>query len=543
VTALSRLFAQSRAVFRNRNIRHLELAYAGAITSEWAFTVALAVFAYERGGARDVGILGLVRMAPAALATPFTAAFADRYERERALVVVSLLSGAALAASALLFYESRSEAGIFAFAAAHAIVSTLCRPTVSALLPSLATSPQQLIAANGLSITLEGLGTLIGPLLAGLLVATASVGVVFVFGAVAYLAAALALAAIHVEGRLQSAQERADRNLAAGFRLLAREPQPRLIVGLFAAQTLVRGALNVLVVVIAFRLLHAGGGWVGFLSGAVGAGTLVGGFATVGFTGRRLALWFGLGLVLWGVPIALVAAGSSEALALLLLAAVGIGNALEDVAGETLLQRLVSDDVLGRVLGVMFGLATAGFGIGAIATPALIAVLGARGALVATGVFLPALVLLSLRALRRIDATAGAPTHELAILGRVAMFAPLPIVAKEQLARSLVPMTVAPGTEIIAEGDVGDRFYIVARGRVAVTQDGHHIGELGAGDSFGEIALLRDVPRTATVTARDDVELYALDRNHFVGAVAGHAAGRAAAEAVAAARLAATTPD
>jgi MFS family permease len=543
VSALGRLFAQARAVFRNRNIRHLELAYAGAITSEWAFTVALAVFAYERGGARDVGILGLVRMAPAALATPFTAAYADRYERERALVVVSVLSALALAASAVLFYESRSEAGIFTFAAAHAIVSTLCRPTVSALLPSLATNPQQLIAANGLSITLEGLGTLIGPLLAGLLVATANVGVVFVFGAAAYIAAALAVAAIHVEGRLQSAHARADRNLAAGFRLLVHESQPRLIVGLFAAQTLVRGALNVLVVVIAFRLLHAGGGWVGFLSGAVGAGTLVGGFATVGFTGRRLAVPFGLGLVLWGVPIALIAAGSSKVLALLLLGAVGIGNAIEDVAGETVLQRLVSDDVLGRVFGVMFGLATAGFAVGAIATPGLIAGLGARDALVATGIFLPALVLLSLPALRRIDATVGAPTHELAILEQVPMFAPLPLVAKEQLARSLVATTVAPGTEIIKEGDVGDRFYILAHGRVAVRQGDRDMGELGAGDSFGEIALLRDVPRTATVTARDDVELYALDRSHFLEAVAGHAAGRAAAEAVAAERLAATTSE
>jgi hypothetical protein len=299
----------------------------------------------------------------------------------------------------------------------------------------------------------------------------------------------------------------------------------------------------VLVVVIAFRLLHVGGSWVGFLSGAVGAGTLVGGFATVALTGRRLGLLFGLGLVLWGVPIALVAAGSSKAVALLLLGAVGIGNAIEDVTGETLLQRLVSDDVLGRVLGVMFGLATAGFGIGAIATPALIAGLGVRGALVVTGAFLPALVLLSLRTLRQIDATADTPTHELAILDQVVMFAPLPLVAKEQLARSLVAMTVAPGTTIIAEGDVGDLFYILARGRVAVTQGGHDMGDLGGGDSFGEIALLRDVPRTATVTARDEVELYALGRSHFLEAVAGHAAGRAAAEAVAAERLAAATPE
>jgi MFS family permease len=482
-------------------------------------------------------------MGPAALATPFTAAFADRYERERALVAVSLLSAVALAASAALFYGGRSEAGIFAFAAAHAVVSTLCRPTVSALLPSLATSPEQLVAANAVSLALEGLGTLIGPLVAGLLLATANAGVVFVFGAVSYVASALALAAIHVEGRLRFAHERADRKLAAGFRLLAHEPRPRLIVGLFVAQTLVRGALNVLVVVIAFRLLHAGGGWVGFLSGAVGAGTLLGGFTSVAFSGRRLALPFGFGLVLWGVPIALIAAGSNRFLALLLLVVLGIGNAIEDVTGETLLQRLVSDDVLGRVFGVMFGLATAGFGIGAIVAPALIAGLGNRGALVATGLFLPALVLLSLPALRRIDAGTGAPTRELRVLDQVPMFEPLPLVAKEQLARSLVATTYAPGEQIIEEGEIGDRFYILVRGHVTVRQGDRELGELDDGDFFGEIALLRDIPRTSTVTARDEVEVHVLDRRHFLEAAVGHAAGREAGEAVVAERLAALAPE
>ena len=99
---------------------------------------------------------------------------------------------------------------------------------------------------------------------------------------------------------------------------------------------MVRGALNVLIVVIAFRLLHAGGGWVGFLSGAVGAGTLLGGFASMTLAGRRLALPFGVGLLLWGIPIALIAATPHRVTALLLLAIVGIGNAVEDVTGETL---------------------------------------------------------------------------------------------------------------------------------------------------------------------------------------------------------------
>jgi MFS family permease len=532
MTAIPNMFSEFGAVARNRNLRRLELAYAGSITSEWAFTVALAVFAYERGGARAVGIVGLVRMLPAAIATPFTAALADRYERERALVVVTFLSGAALAASALLFYAGRSEAAIYAFAAAHAVVSTLCRPAVAALMPSLATTPKQLIAANSVSLTVEGLGTLVGPLIAGIVVATADAGVVFVIGAVAYLASAFALAAIHVEGRLRFANQRAHAQLTAGFQLLAREPQPRLIVVLVVAQTVVRGALNVLIVVIAFRLLHEGGGWVGFLTAAVGAGTLIGGVMSMALTGRRLAAPFALGLVLWGVPIALIAAAPHRATALVLLAVVGVGNAIEDVAGVTLLQRLVSDDFLGRVLGVMFGAGTAGIGIGAIAASGLISGLGAYGALIATGAFLPALVLLSWRPLRRIDATAGAPAQELAVLDAVPMFASLPVAAKEQLAKSLVRIRAPAGHEIIREGDAGDRFYIVADGHVRVTQNGRHLRDCGAGDYFGEIALLRDVPRTATVTARDEVELYALDRPNFIDAATGHAAGREAGEEI-----------
>jgi MFS family permease len=526
MTASGGVLAEFTAVARNRNLRRLELAYGVAITSEWAFVVALGVFAYERGGAAAVGILGLVRMLPAALATPFTAALADRYERERALIAVTLLSAAALAASTALFYFGRNEAAIFAFAAAHAVVSTLCRPVVAALLPSLATTPQQLVAANGVSLTLEGFGTLVGPLIAGVLIETAGIGVVFAFGAVAYVAAALALAAIHVEGRLRFAHQRVEGGLTAGFEFLAREPHTRLIVGLFVAQTFVRGALNVLIVVMAFQLLHEGGGWVGFLSAAVGAGTILGGFASMKLVGRRLATPFAVGLLLWGIPIALVAALPHRLTALLLLLVVGVGNALEDVTGETLLQRLVSDDLLGRVLGVMFGAATLGMGLGAIIASGLIGALGVSGALVATGAFLPALVLESWRGLRRIDAAAGAPPRELSLLDSVPMFAPLPLAAKEQVARSLSRISQPAGRAIVKEGEAGDLFYIVARGQAVVTSNGRHLRDCGPGDYFGEIALLRDVPRTATVTATEDMELYTLERAAFIEAATGHAIGR-----------------
>jgi MFS family permease len=538
VKALRTALAEFGAVAQNRNLRRLELAYGAAITSEWAFLVALGVFAYQRGGATAVGILGLVRMVPAALATPFTAAFADRWERERALLVVTLLSAVVLAASTGLFYFGQNQAAIFAFAAAHAVVSTLCRPAVAALLPSLATTPQQLVAASSVSLTLEGVGTLAGPLIAGVVIETASVGVVFAFGAVAYVAAALTLAAVHVEGRLRFAHQRAAGDLTAGFRLLAREPHPRLIVGLFIAQTVIRGALNVLIVVVAFRLLSSGGGWVGFLSGAVGAGTLVGGFASMTLAGRRLAVPFGVGLLLWGIPIALIAAFPHKVTALLLLAIVGVGNAVEDVAGETLLQRLVPDDLLGRVLGVMFGGATAGMGIGSIVEPGLISWLGVNGALIVTGASLAILVLLCWPGLRRIDAAASAPARELALLDGVPMFQPLPLAAKEQVARSLNPVSYPAGQEIITEGETGDRFYIVASGHARVTRGGEPLRECGPGDYFGEIALLRDIPRTATVTASEEVELYALERAAFIDAATGHAAGREAGEKIVSEQLA-----
>jgi MFS family permease len=541
MNAVRNVLAEFVAVARNQNLRRLELAYGAAITSEWAFIVALGVFAYERGGATAVGILGLVRMLPAALATPFTAALADRYERERALVVVTLLSAVALAAATALFYFGRNEAAIFAFAAAHAVVSTLCRPAVAALVPSLAATPQQLVAANGVSLTLEGFGTLAGPLIAGVVIATTGVGVVFAFGAVAYVAAALAVAAIHVEGRLRFAHHRAAGDLTAGFRHLAREAHARLIVALFVAQTIIRGALNVLIVVVAFRLLHVGGDWVGFLSGAVGAGMLVGGFASMTLAGRKLAVPFGIGLLLWGIPIALIAAFPYRLTALLLLALVGFGNALEDVAGETLLQRLISDDLLGRVLGVMFGGATLGMGIGAIITPGLISTLGTRGALVAVGAFLPALVFLSWRALRAIDAATVAPARELALLDAVPMFAPLAVAAKEQVAKSLIRINHPAGHEIVKAGEAGDRFYIVASGQAEVTQDGRRLSDCGPGDYFREIALLRDVPRTATVTATEDIELYALERAAFIDAATGHAAGRESGEGIVRERLARAT--
>jgi MFS family permease len=530
-----------RTVFENPSLRRVQLAYGASITAEWGAVVALAVFAYQIRGAVGVGIVGLVRMLPAALATPFAAFVSDRFDRERVLLWLEVAAAGALAASAAAFFIGRSEAAIYALSGVLAVFATVLRPTMAALLPSLARTPEELIAANGAALTTESLGTLAGPLLAGVIVAAAEPGAVFAAGAGVYLLAALLLRSVKVERLLPplpGVEARSGgRELLRGFHVVAREPQPRLLVGLFAAQTLVRGSLNVLIVVLAFRFLHAGASWVGFLTAAIGAGGLLGAFGSVALAGRRLAVPFGIGLLLWAVPIALLGVWPNKISALVLLAVVGVGNSLEDVGGFTLLQRIVRDEVLARVLGVVWGLAMAGVGIGSVVAPALIDAVGSRGAALATGLFLAALVLLAWPRLVSIDRAASVPVRELAAIDTVPMFAGLSVAAKERVASSLIPVSVSSGTRIVTEGERGDRFYVVVEGEVDVAESGRKAGR-GSPDYFGEVALIESSPRTATVTARTPVQLYALERDDFLAAVTGHAGGREAGEAVVAERLA-----
>jgi hypothetical protein len=246
-----------------------------------------------------------------------------------------------------------------------------------------------------------------------------------------------------------------------------------------------------------------------------------------------------IGVVLWGAPLIVLGLTQSTALALVVFALLGVGNSLVDVAAFTLVQRAVPDEVLARVFGVIQMLWLTSVGIGAVVAPVLINAVGIDTALIVTGVALPALVLVSSPRLVRIDAAAKAPDEAtLRLLGSTPIFAPLPGAALEHLAARLVPLRVESGSVILREGDPGDRFYIVVAGTVDVVQGGVPLTELSEGGYFGEIALIRDVARTATVTARTDVVLYALDRDDFLAAVTGHPQSTEAAESVMAARLA-----
>ena len=534
------------AVFTNRELRRVELAFAGSELGKWLYLIALAVFAYDIGGAAAVGLVALVRTVPSAVGAPFLAVLGDRYERGRVMFATTLIRALTMVAAAAVAFFDAAPVLVYVLVGVVTLASTAFRPAQAAALPGLARTPEELTAANLASSTIATLAGFVGPAAGGLLLAATSAEVVFLITAVIFLWAALLVAGVNappasepvVASTLAIARE-----AGAGFAAITADRDLRTLMGLYSAQALVGGAFNVLLVVSAIELLDLGEAGVGWLNAAFGIGGVLGAILALALIGRgRLASDFMFGIVLWGVPLALIGVWPEPAVALLMLGLVGVGETLVEVAGPTLLQRSVPDRVLARVFGALESLLITMIGVGGLLAPVLIEFLGIRGALIAAGALLPVLAAAMWSRLTHLDRAHPGAAREVELLRPVPFFAPLPEPTLEQLAAALVPVGIPAGGTIFTRGDAGDRFYVIADGTVDVEVEAGEVRVLGAGDYFGEIALLRDVPRTATVTARTDVELYALEGDDFIAALTGHAPSASAAEAVVAARLGGLRP-
>jgi MFS family permease len=532
-----------REVFNNRSLRQLQLAWAGSIIGSWAYGVALAVYAYSQNGASAVGLMLLVRWVPAAIASPLASVLGDRYPRVRVMLSTDLLRAFALVGIGLVILANAPAAVVYALASFVAVIATAFQPAQSALLPSLARTPEELTAANVSSSSIESLGIVVGPALGGVLLAVTNVWLVFVITATAFLWSTLMLIPLlrRPEPPLTHESPHLLDETTAGFRAIAHDSRLRIFVGLFGAQTLVNGAFAVIVTVCAFQLLHLGSSGVGYLNAGFGVGGLIGGAASVGLVGhRRLATTFGIAVAGTGGPLLFVAGFPQVGIALFAFGLIGFSNVFCDVSGFTMLQRETPSDVLARVFGVLHSLLYATSAAGALLVPPLIAAVGARWTLVVVGLMLPVLAVLSHPTLTRIDRGPAEP-RRLELLEAIPIFSPLSPPVLEQLAARLTAVHARAGDEIIRAGDHGDRFYVVDAGTVEVLLDGQPPRREGEGTYFGEIALLKDVPRTATVRAATDVDLFALDRDDFLPAVTGHAASAQAAEAVIGSRLGVST--
>jgi MFS family permease len=539
------LLAAIGAVLHNASIRRVLLAFIGFSLAEWATWIAMLVYAYQRGGATEAGIVALVQLAPSTVVAPLAAVLGDRYRRDRALLFAYLAQAATMGLTAAALLLNVPSPFAYAAAAAAATSVTLTRPVQAAILPSLARTPAELTAANVAAGALETGSILVGPILAGLGLAAWGAGPVFAASSAVTLAGAALVGGVrpvsaHVETGAPGGQpiRSAVRGVIAGFSMLAREERPSSVVVLLGSAAVLWGTLDVLLVVLALDVLALGEAGVGYLNAAMGAGGLVGAALAVTLIGRpRLALPFVAGIVLWALPLATIGLPALPVVALVLLAIAGLGRIVMDVAGRTLLQRVAPDAMLARVFGVLEGVHMGSLALGSIAAPALIGIAGARGAFVVAGSGLLLVTALSWRRLLRADAVGTIHPRELELLRRIPFFAPLPPPAIERVAANLVPLSAPAGSVIIRQGEPGDRFYVIVAGTVHVSVDGSVVRHEEAGEWFGEIALLRRVPRTATVEAVTPVELVALERRVFLEAVTGQPPSLAAADEVIRERL------
>jgi MFS family permease len=508
---------------------------------ESAFMVALGVVAFRDGGVAAVGAVTAARMAPAALVAPFLATMADRVRRERVLACVGVVRAAMLGCAAVVTAAGGPVAATYGFAVLATVAMTLFRPAHSALLPALAKSPRELTSANAIRGMLDSLATLGGPVVAAVLLATSGPAAVFAACSAASLLAGLVVVALPYDAppRAETAAG-GGREVLQGFTTIAADRRLGLITALGLVQTFTRGCLTVFTVVVAIDLLDLGDPGVGVLNAAIGAGGVLGSILAFGL-GRRggLASWFGVGIALFGAPLALIGVVPEQAAAIVLLGLVGIGNALIDVGGFTMLARLADETVLARMFAGFEAILTLGVAAGGLLAPLVIELLGVRLALLAIGLIAPLAVAASWSELRRLDARLRVRDADIEILRVVRMLGALPAATIEQLGAGLEHAEFAPRQVVFEQGERGERFYVVESGRAEVVRDGRVVATLGRGDCFGEIALLRNQPRTATIRASADASMHVsvLPRNTYLTAVTGYPASSAAGEEVVTARL------
>jgi MFS family permease len=518
-------------------------AFALFTLTEYGVWIAMLVFAYSRGGATIAALVAAAQLIPAAAAAPVVAALADRHSPVLLLTGGYLVQAAAMAATAAAVIAGVAWAA-YAAAVVAATAVTTTRPAQSTVVPSVAATPDQLTAANVVLGWLEAAAVAAAGLLAGVLISVGGIGSVFAVCASLGLAAAFLVARLRVASLASPEQSEPAAaggvgGVGEGLRLAARKPRLRLMLALLTADAVVVGALDLLIVILAISVLGRSQAWAGYLNFAWGAGAVLAATVSVVLVGRRLGAPILAAALIFSGAMAALAFGVGLAGTVALLTVVGASHCVLDVATRTLLQRSVPPELIGRIFGLLEGLVMAGLAVGALIVPVLVHLGGSRLALLGVAALLPLAAVAGGRALIGLDADTPVPVVEIALLRSLPLFAELPAPAVEGLAAALTPVHLAAGDVLIRQGDVGDAYYAIAAGELDAWQDGHFLRRCGRGEGVGEIALLRAIPRTATVIAHSAATVYELNREPFLTAILGHALTQRQADRIADARLAA----
>jgi MFS family permease len=488
--------------------------------AEWATWIGLLVWGFGVGGVRGSSEIALVQLVPGALLAAPTAALLARLPRGRALFLGYTAQTLGFLMVGLALVTDAPVAVVGATAALSAVTVSLTRPVHNALLPEISRTTADLTAGNAASGSLEALATFLGPLASGLLLAVWGAGGVLLAMSVCSAVGASLTARLVTAAPRRAAVRRTADGPQGSLRTVLRNPAARLMSLLIAAEYALVGMMDILLVVLALDVLGMSDAGPGVLNSAIGVGGIAGAALTFTLIGRpRLAGPLVLGALCAGLAFALAGQAGTPVVALVLVAVSGAGKLFYDVASRTFVQRLLPDHLLTAMFGLQESFTMTGIALGTLAAPILVGLVGAQGAFLAAGSFLPLTALASYAVLRRLDAGTAVPVDVLELLMQVPTLAVLAPRIVERMARDAVAVHVPTGQGVVQQGDVGTRFYVIATGRVSVDIDGSEIRELGPGGWFGEIALLRDVPRTASVTALTDVSLWGVDRESFLASV------------------------
>lgn len=519
---------------RRRDVRLLIAGLGLSQVGDWLYNVALIVFVLERTGSGAwVAAAGIVRLLPYVAFGTIGGMIADRKPRRRTMIRSDLIRAVVMFSLAVVAARGGSPLVAIAFAAVATTFSVAYSPCVNASIPLLV-SEDDLSVVNTLSTTVTNLSYALGPALGGVLLLLGSPTAAFVVNGVTFLLSALLTRAIHADlgpssGEL--AQEAVSTTpqrseVLDGFRALTSTPFVLALVVTQVATNVLYGMETVLYALASIDLLDLGVDGLAFLYAAIG----VGGIAFAGFAHRladrsEAGLVLALASVLCGLPMATIALVGEPRLALVVLLVEGAAMIVVDVMVVTALQRLLGGDVLGQAFGTLDSLIVAGILAGSVLAPILVSTLSLEVAMVLGGGIVVVAGIGVLSQARAIDASAEAYAGRLrprvAMLRRLEIFQGSSASTLEHLAEVLSEERVDAGEVVIRQGDEADDLFVVGKGTLLVTAaspDGDEVtlARLGPGDFFGEIGLLRRVPRTATVRTLSPSHLYRIPGQEFV---------------------------
>ncbi len=506
----AQLRASVTTVFSNPGLRRVQLAFFGSGLGDWAYATAVTVWAYHDGGAAAVGAFQATRFILAAVTGPLGATIADRMSR-RTFMMASDAIRAVLVAGAAVCVTLGFDVAVYALALLAVVAGAPFRAAQAGLVPQLVDDPHELTSSNAVASNIENLVVFAGPALGAVLVGTVGVEAAFWLNVATFVWSFWLLVGIHAPRRESDGSSDAHddsgilRETLGGVQVIARDPDLRTTAILAALQGGLFGALTVLNVIIAIDMLDTGPSGVGLLQALMGLGCVAGGVVVLARVARgRVATDMAVGVIGWALPFLLLAIYPSAPTAVLALLVVGFMDPWVNLGLDTLPQRLAEDRVMSRVFATIDAALIAAMSVGSLIAPLMLDLVGLRSTLVVLGVAVVVYAATTLPRMRRLDRRLSAPP-DTELLAAVPMFAPLPPPAVEGLARASQRREVGAGQAVVVEGEAAQEFFVIVVGEVEVTQDGRVLRREGPGDVFGEIGLLRDVPRTATVTAVTDV--------------------------------------